>query len=117
MTHVSVTNAIDDLDPDKLHHKEVLKAGPITVEVGQYPADSAAPKNPHNEEELYYVLSGAGKIRVGDDTHHVEAGDLVHVEPNVEHDFFNITEDITVLIVLGPADDHTSYGIRENDTN
>ncbi len=115
MTHVSVTNAIDNLEADQLQHKEVLTAGPITIEVGKYPAGSAAPKNPHNEEELYYILSGTGQIRVGDDTHDVEAGDLIHVEPNMEHDFFNITEDITVLIMLGPAANPTSYGIRERE--
>lgn len=115
MTHVSITDAVGGLDPDELQHREVLEAGPITVEVGRYPADSAAPKNPHNEEELYYVLSGAAQMRVGDDTYDVDAGDLVHVEPSLEHDFFNITEDLTVLIVLGPASAHTSYSIRERD--
>ncbi|WIV66884.1 cupin domain-containing protein [Natrialbaceae archaeon AArc-T1-2] len=115
MTRVSITDTLDDLEPGELQHKEVLEAGPITVDVGKYPADSAAPKNPHNEEELYYVLSGSGKIRVGDDTHDIEAGDLVYVEPSLEHDFFKITEDITVMIILGPAINPTSYGIREKD--
>ncbi len=116
MAHVSVTEAINNLESGELQHQAVLEAGPITVEVGKYPAGSAAPKNPHNEEELYYVHSGSGKIRVGDDTHDIEAGDLIHVEPSLEHDFFNITEDLTVLIVLGPASDPTSYGIREQDS-
>lgn len=115
MTLASITDIVDDLDADELQHKEALEAGPLTVEVGKYPTDSAAPKNPHNEEELYYVLSGAGKLRVGDDTHDVSAGDLVSVEPNLEHDFFDISEEITVLIVFGPASNPASYGIREDD--
>jgi len=115
MTRVSITEAINDLEPDELQHRDVLDAGPITVEVGKYPADTAVPKNPHNEVELYYVLSGSGKMRVGDDTYDIEAGDLVHVEPALEHDFFKITEDITVLIIFGPAINPTSYSIREKD--
>lgn len=115
MTLVSITDLVDGLDADGLQHREALEAGPLTVEVGKYPADSAAPKNPHNEEEIYYVLSGSGKLRVGDDTHEVAAGDLVYVEPNLEHDFFDITEEITVLIIFGPATDPVSYGIREED--
>ena len=113
MTLVSITELVDDLEPNELQHEEVLSTGSLTVEVGKYPTDSAAPKNPHNEMELYYVLSGSGKLRVGDDTHDVEAGDLVFVEPDLEHDFFHITEEITVLIVLGPSTTPTSYGIRE----
>lgn len=116
MTLVSITDVIGDLEPNDLQHEEVLTAGPLTVEVGKYPADSAVPKNSHNEEELYYVLSGSGKLRVGDDTHEIAAGDLVHVEPELEHDFFHITEEITVLIVLGPSANPSSYGIREQDS-
>ncbi|AXR79997.1 cupin domain-containing protein [Natrarchaeobaculum sulfurireducens] len=115
MTHISITDVADDLDPAELQHKEVLTAGPLTIEVGKYPADSAVPKNSHNEEELYYILSGSGKLRVGDDTHEIKTGDLVYVEPDLEHDFFHITEEITVLIILGPSANPTSYGIREQD--
>ncbi|MCU4926720.1 cupin domain-containing protein [Halobacteria archaeon AArc-dxtr1] len=115
MTHASIRDVVDTLDPNELQHSDVLNAGPFTVEVGTYPADSAAPKNPHNEEELYYILSGVGKLRVGDDTHNIEAGDLVYVEPQLEHDFFEISEDITVLIILGPSTNPSSYGIREQN--
>ena len=87
MTLISINDAVADLDPDELQHKEVLNAGPITAEVGKYPADSSAPKNPHNEEELYYILSGSGKFRVGNDTHDIDAGDLVYVEPATECSF------------------------------
>lgn len=115
MTHISITDVVDELEPEQLQHQETLTAGPLTVEVGKYPAGSAAPKNPHNEAELYYILSGSGKLRVGDDTHDIEAGDLVYVEPNLEHDFFAITQEITALIILGPSTAPTSYGIREDD--
>ena len=113
MTLVSISDMVGNLESAELKHKEVLTAGPLTIEVGKYPADSAVPKNSHNEEELYYILSGSGKLRVGDDTHEIETGDLVYVEPDLEHDFFHITEEITVLIILGPATNPTSYGIRE----
>lgn len=115
MSLISITAVVDDLEPADLNHREVLTAGPLTVEVGKYPADSAVPKNSHNEQELYYVLSGSGKLRVGDDTHEISAGDLVAVEPDLEHDFFHITEEITVLIILGPSANPTSYGIREQE--
>jgi len=115
MSHISITDVADDLEPGDLTHREVLTAGPLTVEVGKYPADGAVPKNSHNEQELYYVLSGSGKLRVGDDTHGISAGDLVSVEPDLEHDFFHITEELTVLIVLGPSANPTSYGIRERE--
>ncbi|ELY57698.1 cupin domain-containing protein [Natronolimnohabitans innermongolicus] len=114
MTHVPITELLEELEATDAHHREALETESMTVEVGRYPSASAAPKNPHNEDELYYVLSGRGKLRVGDETHDIEGGDLVYVEPEMEHDFFAIEEEITVLIVFGSAVDPTSYGIRES---
>lgn len=114
MTHVPITELLEDLEAADDHHREVLQTESMTVEVGRYPSASAAPKNPHNEDELYCVLSGTGKLRVGDETYDVERGDLVHVESGLEHDFFAIEEEITVLIVFGSGVDPTSYGIRES---
>lgn len=116
MTLASITNTAGDLEPNELQHKEVLNGGSLTVEVSTYPADSATPKNPHDEAKLYDVLSGSGKLRVGDDTHDIVAGDLVSVDPDLEHDCFQIAEEITGLIILGPATNPTSYGIREEDS-
>lgn len=114
MSYVSVTELAENLEEDGSGHREVLDAGPLTVEIGRYPAGRAAPKNPHNEEELYYILSGSGKFRVGDETHAVEEGDMVYVEPELEHDFFAIEEDITALIIFGSDSVPSSYAIRED---
>lgn len=114
MSHVSIPDLLEELESTDVHHRPVLETESMTVEVGRYPSESAAPKNPHNEDELYYVLSGTGKLRVGDETYDVQSGDLVYVEPELEHDFFAIEEAITVLIVFGSAVDPTSYGIRES---
>ncbi|ARS91623.1 cupin domain-containing protein [Natrarchaeobaculum aegyptiacum] len=114
MTHVSIPDLLEELEAAGGNHRTVLETESMTVEVGHYPSESAAPKNPHNEDELYYVLSGTGKLRVGDETYDIESGDLVHVEPELEHDFFAIEDAITVLIVFGSAVDPTSYGIRES---
>ncbi len=113
MTHVPTAKLVDALETSEDQHIEALTAGPITTEIGRYPAGTSTPKNPHNEEEIYYVISGSGKIRVGDDTHHVEPGDMVYVEPALEHDFFDITEDLVVLIIFGPSITPSSYTIRD----
>jgi len=113
MSHVSIPEVATALEAEDVDHREVLDAGPLTVEVGRYPPGTAAPQNPHNEEELYYVVSGSGKLRVGDETHSLEAGDVVYVEPGLEHDFFDIEEEIVTMIIFGPSVAPSSYAIRE----
>ncbi len=116
MSHVSIVELISELEAGGLRHREVLDAGPISVEVGRYPPEESTPQAPHNEEELYYFLAGSGTFRVGDDVYEVEAGDLVYVEPALEHEFLDIEEELVALTIFGPAIATTSYSALENAT-
>ncbi len=111
MTHVSTQELIEELEDEDAQFAEVLTGPSVTIEVGKYP--TSAPKNPHTEDEMYYIISGSGMIRVGDETYNVEAGDVVFVERGIEHDFFNIDEQITALTIFVGSDTPSSYSIRE----
>jgi mannose-6-phosphate isomerase-like protein (cupin superfamily) len=60
-------------------------------------------QQPHTEDEVYYVVSGRGKITVGDDVRDVRPGSIVFVAATVPHKFHDITEDLTLLVAFGPA--------------
>ncbi len=111
MTHVSTERLIAELEAEDEQFAEVLSTESVTVEIGQYPTSS--PKNPHTEDEIYYIISGSGMIRVGDETYDVGAGDVVFVEQGLEHDFFNVDEEITALTIFVGSADPSSYSIRE----
>jgi len=114
MTRISTAELFEKLDENAdRDHFEVLNEETMTVEVGRYSASTSAPKNPHTGDEIYYVISGSGMARVGNETYSVEAGDVVYVEAGLEHDFFNIEEDITVLIVLAGKSEPAAYTMRE----
>lgn len=70
----------------------VLKAGALD---GQHP---------HTEDEIYYVVSGRGLIRVADEDRTVSAGSIIYVAANVEHRFHTISEDLSVLVFFAPAE-------------
>jgi mannose-1-phosphate guanylyltransferase len=111
MTHVSTESLIRELEAEDEQFAEVLATESVTVEIGRYPTSS--PKNPHTEDEIYYIISGSGMIRVGDETYDVGAGDVVFVEQGLEHDFFDIDEAITALTIFVGSADPSSYSIRE----
>ncbi len=62
-------------------------------------------QTPHNQDELYYVVSGRGTIRVGEDDRDVGPGSIVFVEAGVEHRFHTITANLTVLVVFAPPEE------------
>ena len=76
-----------------------------TMSMGVYvlAADSVDPQQPHTEDEVYYVVSGRGQIRVGAEDREVRPGSIVFVASGVEHRFHSIIEDLTLLVVFAPA--------------
>ena len=67
-------------------------------------AGSEDPQGPHNEDEIYHVVSGRAKIRIGEEQHPVEPGDVIYVEKLIEHKFFDITEDLELVVFFAPAE-------------
>lgn len=61
-------------------------------------------QSPHEEDEIYYVLGGHGRIRIGDEDHAVDPGDVVYVAKRVEHRFHDITEELELLVFFAPAE-------------
>ena len=68
------------------------------------PAGGADPQSPHTEDEVYYVVSGKAKIKVGEEDRSVQAGSIVYVARNVGHRFYSIEEELKVLVFFAPAE-------------
>jgi mannose-6-phosphate isomerase-like protein (cupin superfamily) len=58
----------------------------------------------HTEDEIYYVLAGHARIAVGSDDAPVQSGSIVFVGAGVPHRFHDITEELALLVVFGPAE-------------
>ncbi len=98
MTRISTTDLVTELNQADADYLEVLSEDSMSVELARYP--NPAPKTPHKEDELYFIISGSGMVHVGSETYGVEEGDVVYVEQGCEHDFFDIDEEITALVVF-----------------
>ena len=53
---------------------------------------------------MYYVIRGRGRFRAGDEDAEVSAGSLLFVAAEVEHRFYNIAEELAVLVFFAPAE-------------
>lgn len=62
-------------------------------------------QQPHTEDEVYYVVSGHAKLKVGDNDRSVKPGSIVFVSAGVEHLFHEITETLMVMVVFAPPRD------------
>jgi mannose-6-phosphate isomerase-like protein (cupin superfamily) len=70
-----------------------LSCGIYTLRVG-----ATDLQGPHDEDEVYLVIQGRGRVRVDGKEHEVKRGTLLFVAATSEHSFFEIDEDITMLV-------------------
>lgn len=87
----------------KLYH-EFLRVPSMSAGLYHLNAGQTDPQQPHNEDELYYLVRGRGKIFVGGENRDVQAGSAVFVAAHVEHRFHSITEDMAILVFFAPAE-------------
>jgi mannose-6-phosphate isomerase-like protein (cupin superfamily) len=65
---------------------------------------AADPQKPHKEDEIYYVVRGKAKIRVGTEERSVGKGSVVFVEAGLEHRFFDIEQELVTLVIFAPQE-------------
>lgn len=83
---------------------EFLRVPALSMGLYVLPAGAVDPQQPHTEDEVYYVVSGRGQIRVDQKDRAVQAGSLVYVAAQVEHRFHSIEEALQVLVFFAPAE-------------
>jgi mannose-6-phosphate isomerase-like protein (cupin superfamily) len=99
---------IDDLDSSR------AKSGKLYFEFVRVPAMSAGvyfvpkgdidPQKPHREDEMYYVVRGSARMQIGADHAEVSAGSIIFVEAELEHRFYDVNEDLELLVFFAPTE-------------
>jgi cytidylate kinase len=83
---------------------EALRTGQLSSGLYRLRKGETDEQGPHNEAELYLVLEGRARFRMGDDAFAVEPGFLFSVPPRVEHGFHSVEEDLLLLVFFAPAE-------------
>ena len=86
---------------------EFLRVPALSMGLYVLPAGGHDAQQPHQEDEVYYVLHGRATLSVGAEAHAVAPGALVFVPAGVPHHFHTITEELTALVFFAPAESLT----------
>ena len=55
-------------------------------------------QRPHDTDEVYYVAAGKGKFVAGGEEVTIQTGSILFVKAAVEHRFFDIEEDLILVV-------------------
>jgi quercetin dioxygenase-like cupin family protein len=83
---------------------EFLRVPAMSAGLYVLAAGATDAQRPHHEDEMYYVVRGKARFRAGDDDREVSAGSILFVAAEVEHRFYDITEELAVLVFFAPAE-------------
>jgi mannose-6-phosphate isomerase-like protein (cupin superfamily) len=90
------------LDPDGHDFAEFFRSSTLSLTVARWLAGSVDDQEPHTEDEVYYVVSGRARLRVAEEDAAVGAGSIAYVAAGVEHHFYDIEEDLSVIVFWAP---------------
>lgn len=97
-----------EIDHERAHsgqlYREFLRVAAMSAGLYVLPVGSIDPQEPHHQDEMYYVIRGRAEFRAGEEHCEVSAGSLLFVAAEVEHRFFNIVEELSVLVFFAPAE-------------
>ena len=85
-------------------YKEFLRVPAMSAGLYVLPAGGEDPQRPHHEDEMYYVVRGRARFRAGDEDWEISAGTVLFVAAEVEHRFYEIKEELAVLVFFAPAE-------------
>jgi len=97
--------------PDGAPNNYVEQLSVPDLSIGTYsiPAGGVDDQSPHTEDEVYVVTAGRARIVTDSGTADVGPGAVIFVPAGEGHRFVDISEDLALLVVFGPA-----YGSRKS---
>jgi mannose-6-phosphate isomerase-like protein (cupin superfamily) len=99
---------IEELSSSRLRlgrpYFEFLRVPAMSAGVYGLPAGGADLQKPHREDEMYYVVRGRARMKIGSEDSAVSAGSVIFVEAKAEHKFYDIVEELEVLVFFAPAE-------------
>lgn len=81
---------------------EFFRAERMSMTAAAWPAGAIDDQSPHAEDEIYLVVRGAARLRVGEEETPVGPGSIAYVPALVVHRFVDITSDLAVVVVWSP---------------
>ena len=101
---------VAEIDQQRLQsgklYQEFLRVPAMSMSAGLYvlAAGATDAQLPHHEDEIYYVLRGKARFIAGDEDQEISGGSVLFVAAEVEHRFYDITDELAALVFFAPAE-------------
>lgn len=94
----NINNQLTSLPDDEERYIECADHGTMTL--GMYAPRKQDLQTPHDQDELYFVVSGTGTFISGNDKYNFKPGDALFVAAGINHRFENFSDDFNTWVVF-----------------
>lgn len=96
---ISIAEAVEKLDTanGQLFAK-MMEHGTMSVEI--YRPIKNDPQTPHQQDEIYVIISGKGVFLNGEERTTFKQGDVLFVKAGAKHRFENFTDDFMTWVIF-----------------
>ena len=92
-----------ELKDEPVAYREFLRVPALSCGVYRLAAGSQDMQSPHDEDEVYYVVEGKARLKLGEEIQDVRPGSVLYVRATETHSFFEIEEDMTLLVFFASS--------------
>jgi quercetin dioxygenase-like cupin family protein len=85
-------------------YREFLRVPAMSAGLYVLAAGATDRQKPHREDEIYYVVRGRARFKAGAEDREVSTGSVIFVAAEVGHRFYEITEELELLVIFAPAE-------------
>jgi mannose-6-phosphate isomerase-like protein (cupin superfamily) len=80
---------------------EFLRVPQLSCGIYRLVSNGSDNQNAHDEDEVYFVLKGRGRIVVDGTSTAIQPGSILYVPADTAHEFVDIEEDLSLLVFFG----------------
>ncbi|SEB50046.1 cupin domain-containing protein [Paenibacillus sp. GP183] len=102
---VDLHNHLNQLkELESTSYYEFLRVSSMSVGLYKLNKGEKDKQKPHTEDEIYLIIEGKASFQNGNTIIEISKGDILFVEANKEHRFYDVNEDLTTLVFFSPAE-------------
>jgi mannose-6-phosphate isomerase-like protein (cupin superfamily) len=94
--------AVREGEPNQ--YREHLRVADLSVGTYSIPVGGKDGQEPHSEDEIYVVVRGHGRLVSESCETDIGPGSVIYVKAGDHHQFTDVTEDLSVVVVFAPAE-------------
>jgi len=104
VNQINISESAEQLDEDDEIEIEAMRKDSFSFHIMRFEPGDEDSMHAHSVDEIYHVDTGKATLVTEEESIEVEPGDVVHLEPETDHQFTDFEGEFVVTVTYAPAE-------------